>query len=70
MYACICRGVTERKVSAAIVEGACTVDDLVAGCGAGSRCGGCLPVLHRLLQECLALTGSGSGADAGLTVGS
>ncbi|MDP8937772.1 MAG: (2Fe-2S)-binding protein [Actinomycetota bacterium] len=58
MYACICRAVTERTVSAAIAAGACSVDDLAAGCGAGSRCGACLPSLHRLLGECLGLTPS------------
>jgi len=67
VYACICRGVTEGTVCAAIAGGACSVEDLAAGCGAGSRCGGCLPSLHRILQECLGLAPAGAGAGSDLT---
>jgi bacterioferritin-associated ferredoxin len=66
VYACICRGVTERTVCAAIARGACSVEDLAEGCGAGSRCGGCLPSLHRILQECLGLAATSGGAGSEL----
>ncbi len=62
MYVCLCRGVTERSVCAAIAAGACSVQDLAAGCGAGSRCGGCLPSIERILEECLGFVAAGAGA--------
>jgi NAD(P)H-nitrite reductase large subunit len=47
---CSCRVVSDRAVVAAIDEGASTVEDLVARCQAGGRCGGCWPALQRLLE--------------------
>jgi bacterioferritin-associated ferredoxin len=49
MYVCHCRVVTDRDVIAAIESGAATVRALARHCGAGGRCGGCLPELARLL---------------------
>ena len=51
MYACLCRAVSERNVRAAVAEGANTVAQVRAACGAGTGCGGCLPSLRRLLRE-------------------
>jgi bacterioferritin-associated ferredoxin len=48
---CHCFAVNERAVRAAVVEGARTVDDVVARCGAGGRCGGCRPLVADLLDE-------------------
>lgn len=50
MYVCSCRGVTDRTIRAAIVGGATTVDEIGRRCGAGTRCGGCWPVLDELLD--------------------
>lgn len=36
---------------AAVAAGARTVDDVVARCGAGGRCGGCRPLVAELLAE-------------------
>lgn len=69
MYVCICRGVTERGVCAAIAAGACTVEDLAAGCGAGSGCGGCRPSIARILEECLGFVATGAGAGSDLITG-
>ncbi|HEX7166932.1 MAG TPA: (2Fe-2S)-binding protein [Acidimicrobiales bacterium] len=55
MYACLCEGVSERKVRAAIARGARTIDDLAEECGAGARCGGCWPMLDELIAECAPL---------------
>lgn len=49
MYVCSCRGVTERVISEVIARGARTVDHIATGCEAGGRCGGCRPMLERLL---------------------
>ena len=41
MILCVCRAVQDRVVGAAIVEGASTLDEIVAACAAGSDCGAC-----------------------------
>jgi bacterioferritin-associated ferredoxin len=50
MYACLCQGVTERKVRHAIACGASTIEQIGEACGAGTRCGGCWPVLDEMLR--------------------
>ena len=52
MYICHCRAVTDRRLRAALEEGARDPDDLGRRCGAGTGCGGCLPALQALLAEC------------------
>ena len=47
---CHCHGVSDRRVQAEAGLGATDVDDLAARCGAGSDCGGCLPLLEDLLD--------------------
>ena len=54
MLVCHCLAVNDRAVARAVAEGATTVDDLTARCGAGGRCGGCRPALAELLAELLA----------------
>jgi bacterioferritin-associated ferredoxin len=49
MFVCHCEAVSDRTVRAAIAEGNQSLDDLARSCGAGSRCGGCHPVLAELL---------------------
>ncbi len=51
MYVCSCRGVTDREVAQAIVDGADSVGEIARACGAGSNCGGCWPTLELLLDE-------------------
>ena len=51
MYVCSCTGVTDRTVRACVIGGASTVDDVAMRCGAGSRCGGCRPVVEELVAE-------------------
>ena len=51
MIVCHCRAVNDGRVRAEIESGARCEDDLARRCGAGSRCGGCLPALERLLAE-------------------
>ena len=50
MYVCLCEGVTDQVVRSAIAQGATTVEQLTAACGAGARCGGCRPELERWLH--------------------
>ena len=50
MYVCLCKGVTDAEVRAALAAGARDVTDLSRACEAGAGCGGC----HRLLARLLA----------------
>ncbi|MBW3665494.1 MAG: (2Fe-2S)-binding protein [Actinobacteria bacterium] len=51
MIVCHCRVVSDREVRDAIASGATEACALAEVCGVGSRCGGCLPELRRLLRE-------------------
>ena len=50
MYVCHCRAVTDRTVAACVAGGARTVQEVAERCGAGGRCGGCIPVVEELLS--------------------
>jgi bacterioferritin-associated ferredoxin len=54
MWVCLCKGVTDRQIRAAIVAGARTPAEISVRCRAGSGCGGCVPELCRMLQDHLA----------------
>ena len=51
MLVCSCRAVSDRVVADAIAAGACTIEHIARNCSAGTHCGGCQPVLERLLDE-------------------
>jgi bacterioferritin-associated ferredoxin len=51
VYVCSCRAVTDRQVCGAIADGACTLREVARASGAGITCGGCQPLLRRLLTE-------------------
>lgn len=51
MLICHCRAVNEATIRATILAGARQPEELARRCGAGERCGGCLPALLELLDE-------------------
>lgn len=51
MVVCHCNVVSDREIRAQIRAGALTADDLAARCDAGTRCGGCQPMIDSLLAE-------------------
>lgn len=51
MVICHCQAVNDESVRAMILAGARDPDEVARRCGAGSRCGGCLPALLGLLDE-------------------
>lgn len=51
MLICHCEAVNDRAIRAAIAAGAREPTDIARGCGAGSKCGGCVPALLDLLNE-------------------
>lgn len=64
MLICHCRAVNDATIRDAIHNGAREPHDLSRSCGAGSRCGGCLPALRQLLDELEAGAGSSREASA------
>lgn len=54
MVICHCRAVNDRTIRTVIASGARGPSEVTARCGAGGRCGGCLPALCRLLDEAVA----------------
>lgn len=51
MVVCHCNVVSDREVRAQIRAGALDAEALAARCDAGTRCGGCRPVIDAILSE-------------------
>ncbi|MGH2795720.1 MAG: (2Fe-2S)-binding protein [Actinomycetota bacterium] len=51
MYVCLCRGVTDRKIRAAIAAGANDLAAVGEATGAGIECGTCHAAINELLRE-------------------
>jgi bacterioferritin-associated ferredoxin len=51
MFVCICNGITERQIRAAIEDGACSVHELAARLGVASGCGCCAEFAASLISE-------------------
>lgn len=51
MYICVCGGVTESQIRAAIQEGAHTVEALSRRLGVGIQCATCVDATQWLLDE-------------------
>ena len=54
MIVCVCANVTERKLRAAIADGATTMREIERRCGAGAGCGECKPLVRECLRQCKA----------------
>ena len=50
MYVCLCRGVSDRKIRAAIEAGAHDVDEIGRQTTAGTACHDCHPAIEELLR--------------------
>ena len=50
MYVCICNGINERSVHAAIEGGAAKVSDIYRANGCVPRCGKCIPDMRQALD--------------------
>ncbi|HEX2578577.1 MAG TPA: (2Fe-2S)-binding protein [Aquihabitans sp.] len=55
MVVCHCNVVSDREIRAQIRAGALDADDIAARCLAGTRCGGCRPLVEALVREGAAL---------------
>ena len=56
MIVCSCHGITDREIRKHVSEGARTPRQVAEACGAGSRCGGCRPVVREILEEHVKVT--------------
>jgi len=50
LLVCHCSLVSDREIRESIRSGAESVEALAAACGAGACCGGCTPMLERLIR--------------------
>lgn len=54
MYVCLCKGVTDRQIKAAVSEGtASSIGQLRKCLGVATQCGKCSVAARELLQEAL-----------------
>jgi bacterioferritin-associated ferredoxin len=50
MIVCHCNAVTDRTIRKVVREGAQSIRDVSAACGAGSCCGGCASGVRQILH--------------------
>ena len=48
---CHCEGVRAEEIRTVVRVGARSVDDVTVACGAGGRCGGCLPAVADIVER-------------------
>jgi bacterioferritin-associated ferredoxin len=51
MIVCLCRRVTDRAIRDLVADGAASVDEVAARCGAGTGCGGCRQSVAHMVAE-------------------
>lgn len=61
MYVCICNGVTDREIRAAVGRGARRLEDLSRELGVATGCGSCACAANELLSEAPAPSASHAG---------
>nr|MDP9166091.1 (2Fe-2S)-binding protein [Actinomycetota bacterium] len=50
MFVCLCVGVTNQAVAAAVDAGASTSNEVAEACGAGSECGRCRRTVRSIID--------------------
>lgn len=50
MLVCICKGVSDRRITEEIRQGACTLRQIQDGCQAGTDCKGCVRQIRQMLS--------------------
>ena len=51
MLICHCHAVNDTTIRRCVAEGARSESEVGEACGAGSGCGGCRPMIDRLIQS-------------------
>ena len=49
MVVCSCRRVSDRRIRAEVRKGATAPEHVADRCGAGTGCGGCVPLIQELI---------------------
>ena len=58
MYVCICKGITDTQIRAAVQDGASSLRDVNSALGVASQCGKCGVMAREIVRESLSdLTG-------------
>lgn len=58
MYVCICKGITDHQIRAAINEGATSMGQLRRELGVATQCGKCRCLTKEILQDTLSPSGT------------
>ena len=53
MFVCICRGITDQKITDLVKQGMICAIEIRKNCGAGSDCGSCKIKVDRLVKNIL-----------------
>ena len=53
MYVCICKGITDTQIRAAVQDGASSVSDVHSSLGVASQCGKCGILAKEIVREAL-----------------
>ena len=64
MLVCICKGVSDRRITEEIRQGACTLRQIQDGCQAGTDCKSCVRQIRQMLA--IQTAGRQSGGAEGL----
>lgn len=51
MLVCICKGVSDRRISEEIRRGACTLRQIQEGCQAGTDCKSCVRQIRQMIAS-------------------
>lgn len=54
MYVCLCKGITDTQIRAAVDDGASSLRDVRNSLGVASQCGKCGILTRQILRETLA----------------
>lgn len=53
MYVCLCQGITDRQIRAAVDDGANSLRDVRAALGVASQCGKCGKLTKEIIRDYL-----------------
>ncbi len=53
MYVCLCQGITDKQIRAAVASGATTLEAVQHTLGVGSQCGQCGDLAGEIVSESL-----------------
>jgi len=51
MRVCHCHGITDHTIRDCVQQGATTTETVGRQCGAGTSCGGCRPLIDKLVER-------------------